>query len=89
VFGTTAAPVISGTPLVGKKLSVAPPIWSPSGATFTYQWLRDGAKIASATKTNYLLTKKDLGSVISVVVTGKKIGYLSVKVESLGAPRIS
>ncbi|MFT3888598.1 MAG: hypothetical protein QM713_10605 [Arachnia sp.] len=75
---TAATPTISGTVAVGKTLTAKPGTWKPSGATFTYQWLRDGKKISGATKSTYTLTSSDKGKAISVQVKGSKSGYSSV-----------
>ncbi|MGC3953192.1 MAG: Ig-like domain repeat protein [Propionicimonas sp.] len=74
----TPTPTISGTAKVGKTLKVKAGSWAPSKVTLAYQWLRDGAPIAKATKTSYKLTKADAGRRISVRVTGSKTGYVSV-----------
>ena len=37
--------------------------------TFSYQWLRDGAPVLSATSSTYTLTQEDVGSQISVEVS--------------------
>ncbi|MDF1487708.1 hypothetical protein [Tessaracoccus caeni] len=77
-FASTPAPTISGTAKVGKTLTASPGSWKPSGATFGYQWLRDGKAIKGATKSTYKLGSADAGRSISVKVTGKKAGYSSV-----------
>lgn len=67
-------PTISGTAVVGKKLTARPGTWTP-GATLSYQWYAGGTKIVGATKSTYLLKSAQVGSRITVKVTGKKIGY--------------
>jgi hypothetical protein len=42
----------------------------PAGTTFTYQWTRDGEKIAGATSASYTLTADDSGKDVGVVVWG-------------------
>ncbi|MGC3955507.1 MAG: choice-of-anchor M domain-containing protein [Propionicimonas sp.] len=74
----TPTPTVSGTAKVGKTLKVKAGSWAPSKVTLAYQWLRDGAPIARATKPSYKLTKADAGRKISVRVTGSKSGYVSV-----------
>lgn len=74
----TPTPTISGTAKAGKKLTVKPGTWKPSGVKLTYQWLRDGKKIANATKKTYTLTNADAGAKITVKVKGAKKGYMSV-----------
>ncbi|MBK7820131.1 MAG: hypothetical protein IPJ61_03405 [Tessaracoccus sp.] len=74
----TPTPKISGTAQVGKKLTASPGTWKPSGVKLTYQWLRDGKKISGATRSTYTLKSADKGKKISVAVTGKKTGYVTV-----------
>ncbi|MGC3953201.1 MAG: Ig-like domain-containing protein [Propionicimonas sp.] len=74
----TPTPTVSGTAKVGKTLKVKAGSWAPAKVTLAYQWLRDGAPIAKATKSSYKLAKADAGRKISVRVTGSKTGYVSV-----------
>lgn len=76
---TSKTPKVSGTLKVGKKLTVKPGTWAPSGVKFTYQWLRDGKVIGCASTSTYTLTKAEKGKKISVIVKGYKSGYKSVK----------
>ena len=43
--------------------------FSPTPASYTYQWLRDGAAITNATAQNYLSSPADVGHRVSVRVT--------------------
>ena len=70
----TPKPTITGSTVVGKKLTAKPGTWKPSSVTLTYQWLRNGKAIKGATKKTYTLTKADGGKKVSVKVTGKKKG---------------
>jgi len=67
-----------GAARVGKKLTVKPGSWKPAKVTLKYQWLRNGKAIRGATKSKYRVAKKDRGKRISVRVTGKKTGYVTV-----------
>ena len=71
----TAAPKVSGTAQVGKKLTASRGSWNLTGLTYSYRWLRDGKDITGATKSTYALTKADAGKKISVRVTAKRTGY--------------
>ncbi|WP_280801107.1 carboxypeptidase regulatory-like domain-containing protein, partial [Aurantimicrobium minutum] len=91
VAGTfvTATPVITGVPAVGKTLTVVPGVWTPAVASsgagmYTYRWLADGAPIAGATKSTYVVTAADAsaGAEISVEVTGGVAGYTPQTVTS-------
>lgn len=75
----TPAPVISGTATVGATLTATPGTWSPAPVTLAYQWYRSGAAITGATAAAYKLTTTDRGTTITVVVTGTKPGYLTVR----------
>ena len=77
---TAATPMITGTVRVGGKVTANPGTWR-AGSTklppsdLTYQWLRNGRKIAGATKSTYTLIVADNRAQISVMVTGKYAGY--------------
>ncbi|HWI30299.1 MAG TPA: S8 family serine peptidase, partial [Microbacterium sp.] len=70
----TAAPTITGTPAVGKKLTASPGTWDMEGLTFSYQWLRDGQPIEGATATTYKVVGADRGTSLSVRVTAAAEG---------------
>lgn len=74
---TAGTPTITGAMAVGSTLKAKPGSWTKK-TKFTYQWLRDGAKISKATKSSYKLTKADAGKLITVQVTGKLSGYATV-----------
>jgi len=67
-------PTISGTVKTGSTLKASAGRWT-SGASFTYQWQRNGAPIANATKSSYKLSSSDLSKRITVRVTGVRAGY--------------
>lgn len=67
---TAGIPVISGTAATGSILTASPGSWSPTNATLTYQWLRDGQPISGATGASYVATAADSGHDVSVRVTG-------------------
>ena len=67
-------PTISGTVKTGSTLKVSAGSWT-SGASFTYQWQRNGASIANATRSSYKLTSSDVNKRITVRVTGVRSGY--------------
>ena len=76
-LSASSVPVITGTLKSGKTLSVNAGGWD-SGVKFTYQWLRNGVAIPSATTKGYKLTSLDVGKNISVQVVGSKPGYSSI-----------
>ncbi len=79
---TTATPTISGYPLVGHTLKALHGTWGPGTVTFAYQWLRNGLPIASATAASYVPSNADVGSRLTVTVTGSESGYASASTTS-------
>jgi alpha-tubulin suppressor-like RCC1 family protein len=80
-FVSRSEPIISGVSTVGSNLTVSPGIWD-SGATFSFQWLRDGLEISGATSTSYTLQEIDDAKLISVRLRVEKIQYATVTVDS-------
>lgn len=74
----TAAPrpVISGTAKQNAKLTAKAGAWAPTGVVLSYQWKRNGVNISKATTASYTLDDKDVGTRITVAVSGKLTGYL-------------
>lgn len=66
-------PAITGTKTVGQTLTCSTGTWSKS-PTFTYQWRRNGSKIAGATASTRVLAAGDLGALMSCTVTATKSG---------------
>ena len=64
-----ASPVVTGTPTVGSTLACSQGTWFNSPTSYAYQWLRDGANIAGATASTYVVVSGDLGHSISCTVT--------------------
>jgi hypothetical protein len=96
------APQVAGTAAVGEPLTCLKGAWTGAPApTFTYQWLRNGVSIPSATAPTYILTSQDRGRSISCKVTAQNsagtlaaISSNAVEVPALGpqnasAPEIS
>jgi len=71
---STAQPVVSGAPLVGKTLEVTTGTWSPAPGAITYVWERCNANgracaaIARATSSSYVVVQADLGHALLAVV---------------------
>ena len=71
----TAAPTITGTPKAGQVLTANPGSWSGNPTSFTYQWQRCDADVAScsnvtgATSRTYTATSADVGYRLRVRVT--------------------
>ena len=69
-------PSINGTSTVGSTLTAAPGQWAPAPVALSYQWIRNGTSIGGATASTYELVADDLGTSISVSVTGKRVGFI-------------
>ena len=78
-FVNTPTPEIQGANRTGSALSVSSFSlnWS-APAELSYQWFRNGQVISGATSSSYTVAEFDLGSVISVTVTGRAPGYNAV-----------
>jgi surface antigen len=63
---------LTGSPVVGERLTVRPGRVRPRDASATYQWLREGRPIAKATNRTYTVRRGDLGRGLSVEVTLKR-----------------
>lgn len=75
-------PFISGTGAVGRTLTCERGIWNGKPPpSFTYQWYRNGAPIASATEEEYTVQPADQGNLLSCNVTATNIEG-SVEAES-------
>jgi len=70
----TLAPTVTGDLKVGKTLSVGLGANYPGAVGTKYQWLREGKKIAKATKATYVATAADRGKKLSVTVTATREG---------------
>lgn len=76
-------PTIKGTAKVGRTLKVrSKGRWDAPGHSYRYQWLRNGTKIAKATRTSYKLTRKDRSKKISLRVYARKAGLPTVTATS-------
>jgi hypothetical protein len=72
----SAEPLVSGASRVGVTLRASTPGWT-AGTKFSYQWLRNGKVIPSATRSTYTVPAKDLYAVLRVRVTGSQAYYTS------------
>ena len=95
VPANTKAPLISGLPAAGQKLTCLAGFWTANpAATFTFQWLRAGVAISGATGKTYVVGTIDRGKKLCCRVTAhNSLGSASAlsnshnvwKVPSLGA----
>jgi hypothetical protein len=74
---TASTPKVSGTPKVGRRLSVKRGTWT-SGTSFSYRWLANGRAVKGATRSTFVVPRSLKGKRISVRLTGRKSGYTTV-----------
>jgi hypothetical protein len=75
-FSIPGNPIVSGTPVVGRSLSGNGGMaWTPTPATYAWQWLRNGSPIVGATSQMYTLTDSDVGYRLALRLTGSRTGY--------------
>jgi hypothetical protein len=68
----TVAPVLSGTPAVGQKLSCSTGTWTGAEPiAFTYTWLREGSAISGAIGNTYVVQSADQGHGLACQVTAE------------------
>jgi hypothetical protein len=77
------APALNGTAVLGGSLSCSVGSWTGDPApTYTYQWLRDGTAIASATSASYALQRIDCAQKLSCRVTATNCAGQASKTSS-------
>ncbi|MFF3396901.1 hypothetical protein ACFYW6_00030 [Streptomyces sp. NPDC002659] len=70
----TAAPAVNGTAQVGATLTANPGSWTPTPASYGYQWKADGEAISGATAATYTVPASLLGKQLTVSVTAHLLG---------------
>jgi len=73
---------ILGNATPGETLTVDPGVWTPALVSSSYEWLRDGEPIDGLFWNRYTVTEADLGTRISVRVTGSAFGVRSATTTS-------
>lgn len=68
IDGRSVIPTITGTPIVGARLTASPGAWP--AVPLSYQWLADGNAISGATSSTYTVARAQAGKRISVRVNG-------------------
>ncbi|GHF90232.1 hypothetical protein ACFFSH_16375 [Streptomyces filamentosus] len=71
----TAAASVSGTAVVGGKVTAKPGTWSLPVDSLTYQWRANGTAIAGATASTYTIPTALQGKSLSVAVVARKAGH--------------
>ena len=82
-FENTAAPSLSGTPMLDEELTVEPGQWSPVTPDVRYRWLADGETIEGETGTRLTLTPALKGTRIRVVEIVRADGFVKAKERSV------
>ncbi|WP_344060359.1 carboxypeptidase regulatory-like domain-containing protein [Microbacterium pumilum] len=84
----SAVPTVVGTLIVGETLTAVPGSWT-DGATFTYQWLVDGAAVLDANQATFLIAPAYAGKSIAVSVTGSLDGFSPFTQPSASTPKVA
>jgi surface antigen len=79
---------VKGTPQVGRRLVARAGSVRPTDATATYAWLRDGKRIAKATRPTYTVRRGDVGRTLSVQITLTRRHFRSTT-ESVTVPMVT
>ena len=87
-IGSSPTPVIQGTVAVGQTLTASLGSWSIGTAT-SIKWLKNGQEISGQTGSSYVVSQGDLGSNLSVQVTGYILGYAAVTKTSIASQAVS
>jgi hypothetical protein len=88
-FTKSGMPIVLGSGRVGAKLSVGSLKTTPQATSVTFQWLRNGKSIAGSTGSTYKVVSVDYHKTISVRVTFRKAGYLTLALTSPSQVRIT
>jgi putative cell wall-binding protein/peptidoglycan/xylan/chitin deacetylase (PgdA/CDA1 family) len=75
---------ITGTPVVGQVLTANPGTWTPAPASYTYQWFRNGTAIQGATASTYTPVAADVGTTLTVRISGTPAGATPASATSAG-----
>ncbi|CAN5330728.1 hypothetical protein BH11ACT5_BH11ACT5_14120 [soil metagenome] len=79
----SSTPVIVGEARVGVALTAETEVWRPALVTMKYQWYAGSSAIKGATGTSFTPSSAQIGTTISVKVTGSKSGYITASRTSL------
>jgi len=71
-------PTVSGTLNFGQTLTCGAGSWSGASPILTYQWLRNGAPIAAATSSTYVVAAADVATNLQCQVTGTNAGGAAI-----------
>lgn len=74
-FSNSGLPAISGEPIVSQTLTADPGGWTPTPASYTYDWRADGQDIQGATASTLRLTQALVGKRITVIAHARAAGF--------------
>jgi hypothetical protein len=74
ILGMTVSPKITGTPVVGKRVTATTGSWTARG-DFTFNWLLDGVSVFGQNGPTYDIEQADAGKQLSVLVVHTKSGF--------------
>ncbi|WP_225803694.1 hypothetical protein [Streptomyces sp. NK15101] len=74
-LASTGVPAITGTVVVGGKVTASPGPWSPVPDGYAYQWKADGVAISGATASTYTIPTALQGKQLTVTLTARKAGH--------------
>jgi hypothetical protein len=82
-MSSAPAPSILGNAVFGNGATIEanPGLWD-SGASLSFQWMRNGLDLAGQRSSRYVLTEFDVGQQLKVRVTGTKPGFTSATKDS-------
>ncbi len=80
-FVSAPVPLITASATLGQRLGVDRGTWSPS-SSIAFVWKRNGEVIGGAINSTYRVTVADLGTKITVTLTGSRDGYATTARES-------
>lgn len=80
-FTSSPSPKVTGTVAAGRQLRADVGTWKPA-PTLSYQWRVDGSDVAGATSSTWTVPEWAAGRLVTVEVTAKKSGYLTVTRQS-------
>ncbi|UFS57850.1 hypothetical protein [Subtercola endophyticus] len=75
VLASAPIPTIVGAAQFGSTLNALSGIWGPQPVDLRFQWARDGLAIVGATTRTYVPGLQDIGTHLTVAVTGSKTYY--------------
>jgi hypothetical protein len=61
--------------VVGSELTAVSGEWAAGDMSYSYQWSRDGVAIPGATSNSYVPADGDVGTMVTVTITGFGAGY--------------